>query len=273
MADWRPLSRRSRADPEFDEFQDGLPDYLLDPILAWTETFLWDNRGQAHVSRLEEIQVLLHHRLAWSAGPRAAVRSLLGAMTHDSEFALDVVDLILGRWADPVRLNSLLEAGGSVWVAQDPENNGSWRLMRRSLGPIIEAIGSIQPASERAHQHLVRAWTKLGRRDPDAPGAYREAVRAVEAVAKPVVLPNDNLATLGKAIRAIRDKPEKWTFVLGDPVNVADVCDLLWTAQLDRHGTDDDSIPLDVSLEQADAAVHLAITLVRFFAGGLFRLK
>jgi hypothetical protein len=95
----------------------------------------------------------------------------------------------------------------------------------------------------------------------------------VEAAAKPVVTPNDDLATLGKMIRAIEGAPGKWTFVLGEPEDVAQVGGLRWTKQLDRHRTDDDAGPLNVSPEQADAGLRLAIALVRFFADGLFATK
>jgi hypothetical protein len=82
-------------------------------------------------------------------------------------------------------------------------------------GPVREAIDSIRPDSERAHHHLMTGWSKIASRFPDPSGAYREAVRGVEAAAKPVVTPNDDLATLGKMIRAIEGAPGKWTFVLG----------------------------------------------------------
>ena len=42
--------------------------------------------------------------------------------------------------------------------------------------------------------------------------------------------------------------------------------ELLWTNQLDRHGTDDESVPLQVTQEQAELAVHIALLLVRIFS-------
>jgi len=73
---------------------------------------------------------------------------------------------------------------------------------------------------------------------PDPSGAYREAVRAVEAVAKPVILPNNDRATLGQM-------------------------ESVWTGQLDRHGTDDETVPLNVSPAEADAAFSACLNLVR----------
>lgn len=45
---------------------------------------------------------------------------------------------------------------------------------------------------------------------------------------------------------------------------------LLWTAQLNRDGTDDESHPLTVSQEQPEAAAHLAVTLVHWCRSGTF---
>jgi hypothetical protein len=47
-----------------------------------------------------------------------------------------------------------------------------------------------------------------------------------------------------------------------------EMMDLLWTSQLDRHGSDDAKVPLRVSLEEARAAVHLAAALVQLFKSG-----
>ena len=107
-------------------------------------------------------------------------------------------------------------------------------------------------------------------RNPDPSRAYNEAIRAVEVVAAPVVIPDDPKATLGKIIKAMEDKPSKWTvdLVEATPEQVTGMAAMIWQAQFDRHGTDDEDVPLNVSQEQADAAVHVAIALVRLFAGG-----
>jgi hypothetical protein len=70
---------------------------------------------------------------------------------------------------------------------------------------------------------------------------------------------------------AMRDAPAKWAYVLGDLDVVITMCDSIWTGQLDRHGTDDAAVPLSVSHEQADAAFHVALALVRLFSAGLVR--
>jgi hypothetical protein len=233
---------------------------------------------------LEEIELTmrLKQQFDWSRLD-FAVNDLGRRMRYEPAFGLDVVDWVLYHYADhiggpPYRaaedLNRILRLGGSVWEATATEDRVRWRLTRRALGPIREAIDATLPTSQRAHTHLTRAWSKLAGRDPDPSTAYREAIRAVECVAKPVVTPKDSQATLGKMIAAMRQAPQKWTFVLGgDALPVADMAALVWKSQLDRHGTDDESVPLNVSQEEADAAVHVSIALVRIFAGRLIDAK
>jgi hypothetical protein len=63
----------------------------------------------------------------------------------------------------------------------------------------------------------------------------------------------------------MRSKPSKWTFALGDLDLVMDMADRVWTMHF-RHGTE---LREDHAIEETDAALHLAIPLVRFFSGGL----
>jgi hypothetical protein len=87
------------------------------------------------------------------------------------------------------------------------------------------------------------------------------------------VLPNNPKATLGTVIAALKDAPAgKFTTVFSDTVPgvapldaVRGLMQLVWTNELDRHGTGDESVPLHVSQEQAEAALHAAVTLVQWF--------
>jgi hypothetical protein len=133
---------------------------------------------------------------------------------------------------------------------------GTQALTRRALGPAVVAIERVASDAERSGAHLTDAWIRVAGRSPDPTDAYREAVRAVEAAAKPVPGPKNSLFTLGKGIAPVRAKPEKWTFDLGTPERVADMCAVLWNSQFDRHGTSDESVPLNVSQHEADAAVY-----------------
>jgi hypothetical protein len=131
-------------------------------------------------------------------------------------------------------------------------------------------MDAVESDNERAHHHLRVAWGELMGRDPDPSNAYREAVRAVEAAAKPVLSPDNPRATLGTMIGALRDMPEKWRVGLehGEPTQVLGMCQLLWKGQIDRHGSDDADARLNVSQEEADSAFYLGVALVRLFTSG-----
>jgi hypothetical protein len=208
-----------------------------------------------------------------------AVEDLTERMKRDPELALDAVDVALwsldptnAYYVEPIvaELNEMLEAGGSVWEAAADAEDQRWRLRRRTMRSVRETIETLADSSERAHHHLEAAWAKIAGRDPDPTGAYREAVKAIESVAKPVVLPDAKLATLGTIIAAIRDKPDKWTYPLGGPDAMRELLERVWKGQHDRHGTDDPDAPLSVGFDEALAAVHLGVAVSASFASGVF---
>lgn len=111
--------------------------------------------------------------------------------------------------------------------------------------------------------------TQPGEKDPV--GSYSESIKAVEAAARPVVAPKDALATLGTMISAMRDKESKWEVTLSAE-RVEDVvrrAEALWFTPHERHGSD---LPQEeVTVERAQAAFNLALSLVDYFARGLIR--
>jgi hypothetical protein len=101
----------------------------------------------------------------------------------------------------------------------------------------------------------------------------------VESAIIPIVSPKNERATLGSVIVDIRNKPDKFTVrlqpkpPLDGVIAFTDTLALLWTAQLDRHGTADESQPLTVSLQEAQDAVVLAAQLVHWLQNGGFAAK
>lgn len=217
---------------------------------------------------------MLRLPLDWRYGLHSAVEQLANEVQSDGPRALDIVDAVLmmsSSWsgASKVRedLNLMLFASGSAWQVVEVEGATS-SLERRVEAPVEQAARAEMERGGNAGRHLQTAWHAVYGRTSNASTAYREAVRAVEASAKPILTPTDPVATLGKMIRAIRDKPTKWITTVGTVEGLADMMGALWTSQLDRHGTDDESVPLSVSPTQAEAALHLAATLVHWFRSG-----
>lgn len=269
---------RGKDDPRFDAPSEGLPAWLEGPVLQWVQRSFREAGGiAAQTEALDALQLAfrLESPLTGAAAERRG--ELIRRMQRDDEFALDVLDWMLHHWQLLVTpwnasiwagaLNELLRQGGSVWEVTAKADE-AYQLTRRAVGPILEVLEHTATDAARAHAHLSTAWSKLTGRNPDPSGSYREAIRAVEAVGKPIVLPKDDLATMGLMIAALRDKPDKWTTKLGQVDDVRAQMEAVHKGQLDRHGTDDETIPLNVSPEEADAAFSTCLNLVRWFAGG-----
>ena len=274
---FQPLSQRNKPNPEFDGPHDGIPAWMYQSVEMWLEGVMFVrgvSRRTPSTPLLLEVEQSLHISLNWAQGEHSAFNSLLARIRSDDDAGLDLLDFLLAHRhlteEAAASLNAILTKAGSAWEVVHSPPPRKFELTRRTVGPAREAIDAVLSESQRAHAHLMAAWSKLMGRNPDPSSAYREAIRAVEAVAAPVVTPNDTLATLGKIIGTLRANPSGWTVDLAEarPEQVADMAAMIWQSQFDRHGTHDESVPLNVSQEQADAAVHIAIALTRLFAGG-----
>lgn len=167
------------------------------------------------------------------------------------------------------RLDHILDLGRSAYRVAE---NG--RQLEPRIDPTVTALfeQTTDVAPPTAADLLRDAWSTIYCRDPDSTGAYRQAVRAVEHLACPQVLPDDGIATLGKVISQYKQGGHKWQFVLVDRDDAGTVdpllgmLDRLWTGQVSRHGGGRNS--RDQTTAEAEAAVHLAATLVQLLATG-----
>ena len=267
---WLPLT--AREDPqraaEFEMLREGIPPWIRETVDEWIRETVGRRDGYRslldwHAETLTRVQTAL----------RREVPTQVADLSDGDR--LDVVDFLLREEdicgpGDIDDLEALLSEGRSVYRA-------SRTGLERRVDPILQAIASsVHETGTRPATHLRDAWRKAWGSHPDAPGAYREAVRAVEAAYAPIVLPGDDGATLGTIIAAVRDEPAGFAVRLhgrGPGESVASVgaaLDLLWTSQLDRRGAATKGTPLDVTLEQAQDAFWLATALVHLAEHGGF---
>lgn len=174
-------------------------------------------------------------------------------------------------------LRRLLEESRSVYeIATDD------RGLRRRIDVVLAqqadqaeafATATGKPA---ARQHLARARAKLFALNPEPDVAYGLAIRAVEAVANPFLLPRNPNPTLSLARDHLRDAAAKYEFVItaksGMPGSVAVVVEMLSTlcrGQSDRHDGGPNNAP--VTQGSAEGAFALAVTLVIWFSTGAVR--
>lgn len=210
-------------------------------------------------------------------------------LAHGPEL-LDIVDAILDL--HPLRLHRVdPENGEPISGAWDyarqvseldeyfVDAGSAYRVAADKAGLELRLDDTVTLAAEQtaiampgAGAHLAEAWRRTYGLHPDPTTGYRDAVRAVEQVACPLVLPDDRAATLGKVIAHLRQGGHRWTFALvdrdghGTVEPLVAMLDRLWTGQVSRHAGGQKS--RDQTLPEAQAAVHLAATLVQLLGAG-----
>lgn len=273
---WQPLGvrRGTRSDASFEALHEGVPPWIRNKLREWVEVWLAKDPeclalAQAML-RVEEVD--------WSGNTGLAYHGLEQRMLADDEFFLDVIDFRLQTFADysaQQELEFRLGVGGSAWTIN--EHDSRVALERRVDEAVASAAQQVIAESGRAGNHLSKAWREAYGRDPQPTVAYDESIKAVEAAAIPTISPRNARATLGTLLRNLRDAPQNFSVTLSglggteDVVTVAKMMDLLWKGHPARHGNPDRSRPTDVSQPEAEAAVHLAVTLVHWFDKGFVR--
>jgi hypothetical protein len=284
-----PFSVRMGAPLPDRDLSEGVPDWLLIPLLDWLEK-------QLRARSARQLSVRLRISILDSDAPEHAVRVALEERARESERGrwdvLDAIDYLIqsdlngdlgipAEWtgttpiagSEPLAvLDRLLTTGGSAYHYR------KGRLERRVDPATVAAFEHVTAtANDEASLHLRQAWQATYGRDPEPSHAYAEAVRAVEAVACPFVIPKDHTPTLGRVIGRLRDRPDDWALVLPGkneaegiaPLRV--MLQLLWTAQRSRHAGGPDT--RDQLLPEAEAAMPLAITCVQWFASGFVKRR
>jgi hypothetical protein len=280
---WRPLKVRNNPDQtaEWEGPHEGIPDWLYPSINRWVTNYFFVRTSPYgtrlfNSQKMAQLERQLHLKLTWDHDS-AAIGIIVGALADDQvgpeilDWCVAHLDRATGR--SLAELEVIFSEAGSVWTVA-PDEGGGFELQRRVDATVRQAVTTSAPTGSRYEHHLAAAWSRVYRQNPDPSSGYREAVRAVEAAAQPVVSPADPTATLGKMIADMTAKPSKWRIVLQpsggiDGVSqVIEMMRLLWKSQLDRHGTATNTVPLSVSLPEAQAAVHLAASLVQLFSSG-----
>lgn len=266
---------------------EGVPAWMRDSVLQWLHSRLrgMDNRQTSFVwktKKFQEIERLLHVSFnAWSAGRshysgESAWIALQDRVTNDEEFTLNLLQLFLSdieerfsEMSGAKEVEMILSQAGSAWRVSSFD--GYCCLERRVSEGVQLAMTDTMASAGKAGDLLRNAWHLAYSRDPNASAAYGSAIKAVEAAGVDVVCPGNGRATLGRMIEDMKAKPSKWAFVLQSDERLESVISLmkaLWQSQFDRHGTSDPEIPITVSLQEAQAAVHTAALLVQWFSSG-----
>jgi hypothetical protein len=284
VREWRPLNVRDTADAaEYDTLVEGIPEWLERSLWRWVM-----DRAVRASDLTRKAERLLRVRMPqpkanehvfqayWtSSGDEDRLRLIDFFLRDLQEVCEDPDSLLtyerLAEYQAPVRqLDEILVQGGSIWrTTTEPY----WSLTRRvdeTTRALVELVST--PKTDAARK-ITSAWHACYRHEPDYDLAYRDAVLAVEAVALPKVIPNNNRGTLGHVVSHLADTRTRWTVGLLDAdqqqsgESLLAVLRTLWHNQ-QRHAQADGRI-IDVGRREAEVAVSLAVTLVHWFAEGL----
>ena len=274
-----PFSIRQDPDKleEFYALREGIPQGLLSSLIEWLMS-IYSESDHRRVPRMNRTRVSYLERIT----DRRIVDNyeeddldyLLEVLYDDSEFAINAADMAL-QWADSeaaADLEEYLVQARSIFCVRKGADD-TFQIEYRQPRELSELVEMEARHSDRASEHLRNAWSKCFGLNPDPKGACREAVEAIEVAAKPVIIPDDPVATLGKMCSAIRLKPEKWetdSEFDGSVETILGMMDMVWKGHY-RHG--DENAPLEVSQEAAEMTVQTAVLLVSWFRSGRIRLK
>lgn len=188
--------------------------------------------------------------------------------------------MYLGSHVDPERENAvdalqdMLTLAGSSYRVNDARTGLELRIDETAQQALSSTLAAAQTAqSGSAAEHLATAWRCAYGRDPDPSKAYSEAIKAVESASQSVIEPSNAKATLGSMLGVIRNSPQKFSTAIPAPGQENDIelvsamMQRLWKGQTARHGSQN---PTRFETQrEAEMAVHLAATLVQWFAAGL----
>lgn len=268
---WQPLSQRAR-NAELDGPYEGIPEHLGHALVNWYNFAIGRSGGRTfHESAARELAI--RFRLPASIGMAAykMADALLAKGMEDDEFFLDLLDatlFVLGDNNSSHILQAHLDAGASAWKVADDHRS----LIRVVTSEMQATYGQATAVVDSAAAELKEAWAKAFGRIGDPSDAWDHAIKAVENVLIPAMMPNNRNATLSNVVGELggQNGPQ-WKLVLPGNNQDHDVSHLVAMLRLmwpnhDRHGG---TAPMRIPSEQeARAVVTLAATIVQWHREG-----
>jgi hypothetical protein len=212
-------------------------------------------------------------RLDWAYGEIRAY------VDRGDEELLDAVHFTLGvmrsgptipRHPPWQEVDRILATGRSAWKATN-------------AGLVHRAEPTAQAAVERAvatpgsvSTELMEAWAKAHARTCNPGDAWDHAIKAVEAVLIPIVVPRVPKANLGAVIGQLRGQPHLWKLEIRGQNRdhsvepLVAMLTLLWVDP-NRHGSPAPEQP--ATPEEGRALVNLATTIVQWAREGLIQRR
>ena len=270
-AGWQPLSvRRGKREPESPH--EGMPPHLQHPVGQWLRgQFGWFSDTGMNHALMAQVASACRIPVKHTYETGGISGQIFSAIELDEDLYLDLIDatLQIGGGHGAAGLSSILQVGGSVWDVRADRRG----LERRVPEAAAVAYGRAIAASDAVADELKEAWGAVFGRNPNSSDAWDHAIKAVEELLVPIVVPRASKPNLGTVAGEIKANPERWTF--GLPSNAGrsngeileGLIRHIWPNP-DRHGGGAKRAPTQ---EEAVAVVEIAVTIVNLCRGRLFK--
>lgn len=261
---------------------DGTPEWMLNSLkerfdAEFLKYIRTDNYGNGYtekrVDRMRRMELETRMRPFADVLDSRGIGTVWVAMSEQERlraFDWTIRDNVANRESGNEELERVLRDGGSKWRVGT--RNGVPGLEERVPQGVQDAADAAMATPGDAGRLLSEAWHAVYGVSPQPDLAYRKSIEAVEAMVLPTVMPNDDTATLGKAIGQMRQHGDwKLPFITEHKRNpsqdvVVGMIQALWSGHSDRHpGT---ASYIQSTQGAAEAAVSFAVTLVNLFANG-----
>ena len=266
------LSERTKGAQPDGPFE-GVPAHLQHGLIHWFTDIAESGTGGyfGHERQLREIAAFLRARVNPGANAARLAEALIATAVQNEEFFLDLIDATLEIFAvgtsRTAALRRLLDLSGSVWSVDE-----ATKSLTRAVTDEAQATYelAISVADEITAQ-IREAWSHAFGRNGDPSDAWDHAIKAMEALFIPLVIPKKDKANLGGVVGELRNQGHVWEMVLPGKDDDNDVTPLvgmlngIWP-NTDRHpGGTNDRPPTP---EEARAVVTLAATIVQWHREG-----
>lgn len=202
-----PLSVRRGLREPF-RLVEGVPRHARALLAEWmTDVFMSQRNDRGgHVRVMISALQLPFDTTDPGALPRLLANFDAASETPEEHFYfLDVLDYMTRVYPSSRQdLASDLETAGSVWRVDLDEGGLRRRVPDEALASYEKALEE-QPS---AAEHLSNAWAHAFGLHSDPGRAWGDAIKALEAVLSPIVIPDARLAKLSDIQSAVRNAPE-----------------------------------------------------------------
>ena len=282
-----PLSAREGWSVNLDAVYEGIPSWLKSSLRQFVLVMLKGSDYGARLARVEATTRVLKplsrlgpHRGVSDAEHRNRRIDLLARVETDERLGLSVIDALLGDTAYHSQeenraigeLQNQLTLGGSAYEVAD--RSGNRKMLRRRIDPAYSrVVDDAVSGGGTASKHLRNGIEAAYGLDPEPAHACMEAVKAIEAAMRPIIIPNDGTGTLGRIIGVLGDSPGSFKMRV-DPrtpddrppvdaiATLRDILKMVWQSS-PRHGGNEAEAHQEVTPDAARDIVIWAATIVQ----------